>query len=71
MKSIRWRCRVSSERLCARYLGHQMASGAMMPGLVGYQRGFLLMAKLLRHWASIGEAATFGQVHRVRRVAGD
>ena len=48
-----------------------MAGGAMMPGLVGHQRGLLPMAELLRHWAAIGEAAAFGQVHRVRRVAGD
>ena len=47
-----------------------MASGAM-PAVVGNQCGLLPMAELLRHWAAIGEAAAFGQVHRVGRIAGD
>jgi len=34
-----------------------------MAGVVVYQRGFLPMAELLRHWAAIGEAAAFGQVN--------
>jgi len=47
-----------------------MAGGAM-PIVVWYQRGLLPMAELLRYGAAIGEAAAFGQVYRVRWIAGD
>ena len=46
-------------------------AGDAMPIVVWYQRGLLPMAELLRYVAAIGEAAAFGQVYRVRWIAGD